>query len=139
MSQLRESIWAVNTDTITLIDIILRLNAFGNKMSEEFDIEYCYEGNMPPEQRIHPNTGLHVYRILQEAINNAFKHSNAKRIELSFVPLQTFVVTDNGVGIASKETESYGLKNMAARAEEINAKFEIIALSNGTQVRLQLQ
>jgi signal transduction histidine kinase len=138
MGQLRESIWAVNTEQITLFDIVLRLNALGSKMSKEYGIEYSFDGAKPPTQSINPNVSLHIYRILQEAINNAFKHSEASKIILSYNN-NTFTVHDDGVGITQKATESYGLINMQERAKEINAELEIKQANKGTVITLKLK
>ena len=47
-------------------------------------------------------TAIHVYRIAQEALNNAVKHGKATQLQISLIQNQataTLTIRDNGVGI----------------------------------------
>ncbi len=82
----------------------------------------------------------HLYRIAQEAVNNAIKHGNAQR--LSIVLDQdgdtiTVSVRDNGIGFPDflPETVGMGLRTMRYRAALIGATLSILkAPSGGTRV-----
>ena len=69
----------------------------------------------------------HLYRIAQEAINNARKHGEAERILITLrnAPSQgiTLTIRDNGVGIPRKmpKKKGLGMKSMNHRANEIGA------------------
>jgi two-component system, LuxR family, sensor kinase FixL len=72
----------------------------------------------------------HLYRICQEAVNNAIKHSSATHvnIELNQDGHQLLLaVRDNGTGIASTAPidGGMGLRIMAFRAQMINATLNI--------------
>jgi signal transduction histidine kinase len=59
-----------------------------------------------------PTTRLHLYRIAQEALNNAIKHGKASRVVLSLEvdsSLGTLRIQDNGVGFNSEATAETGL------------------------------
>jgi PAS domain S-box-containing protein len=62
----------------------------------------------------------HLYRIAQEAVHNALKHSHATRIELELVPQPDSVelrVRDNGVGFPTTAgSRGLGMHTMAQRA-----------------------
>ena len=72
-----------------------------------------------------------LYRIGQEAVNNALRHSKAKQIEISFheVPDGKAVlrVSDDGVGfcVGTEANEGMGLRTMNYRADLISAVLEI--------------
>ena len=71
--------------------------------------------------------GAHLYRIVQEAVNNAITHGRAKRIELGFVchdDHDTFTIKDDGTGMRPRETgrQGIGLQTMAFRARVIGAR-----------------
>ena len=72
-----------------------------------------------------------LFRIAQEAINNAAKYANARTVEISFVqkPEQVhLVIADNGCGfetIQLLETGGYGLKIMRERAEAVDAELKV--------------
>ncbi len=58
------------------------------------------------------SAATHLYRIAQEAINNATRHGHANRIEIALRAegsLATLSVADNGQGLSRTATESPGL------------------------------
>jgi signal transduction histidine kinase len=144
MNQLRQSIWAINSESISVPDIILRLNDYGRKMSNEFLISFKFVGQLNCNIQFSATKGLHIYRILHEALNNAFKHSKAHSIELSFYIDQSdvsFIIIDNGVGISNNiNTYKMGLMNMQARTLDLNGTISFTNLksnvNSGTKVQL---
>lgn len=85
-----------------------------------------------------------VYRIAQEALNNAIKHSEASVITLNFqADKQHFVVTimDNGKGVVlgQNQHDSYGMNSMQERSMIIGANISICnPAEQGTLVRLEV-
>ena len=81
-----------------------------------------------------------VFRIIQEALTNAFRHSNATEVNIQLVSddeSATFSVSDNGKGFSPDigHTNSYGLLNMIDRAEALGGTLEITsAPETGTMV-----
>lgn len=82
-----------------------------------------------------------VYRIFQEVVNNALKHSGASAIHITLKtePHFELVITDNGKGFdlddKNMNKPGLGLKNIVKRAEIINFKVKIDAVpSKGTTV-----
>jgi PAS domain S-box-containing protein len=72
----------------------------------------------------------HLYRIVQEAINNAVKHGNAKNIFVSLKPAGdrfALTVTDDGAGFSEKTKKSggMGLHIMKYRASVLDAALEV--------------
>lgn len=82
----------------------------------------------------------HLYRIAQEAINNAIKHGRAKGIDISLNGVNetiTLSILDNGVGIADKRSSGpgMGLRIMKYRADLIGATLRIApGKGQGTEV-----
>lgn len=75
---------------------------------------------------------LAVYRITQELLNNAFKHSKATYIEVvfNFTENLYLIVEDNGIGIDPKQMEesgrkSLGLFNIQSRVQLLSATVTI--------------
>ena len=84
-------------------------------------------------------TATHVYRIAQEALNNALKHSKASRLEVSLLQdgtTVTLTARDNGIGLSlpAAQSEGMGLRNMRYRASMINGSFNISAGKHGGTV-----
>ena len=84
-----------------------------------------------------PLTGTNLFRIAQEAVHNAVKHSDATRITLKLTAERdalTMEITDNGRGIAAHEYKEGGLgmNSMRYRASVMNATLHIGAMSGGS-------
>ena len=90
-----------------------------------------------------------VYRILQEALNNVAKHSEADRVHINIVKFGNELklnVQDNGCGFDYETISSnpspmsgYGLSNMRDRAEICGGKLEVASKPGaGTTIQLTL-
>ena len=72
----------------------------------------------------------HLYRIVQEAINNAVKHGKARRIHISLKPAGdqfALAVRDDGIGFSNetKKSGGMGLHIMKYRAGVLDATLEV--------------
>ncbi|HEY5993299.1 MAG TPA: cache domain-containing protein [Gallionellaceae bacterium] len=79
-----------------------------------------------------PMTNTNLFRIAQEAVHNAVKHSGAKKISIRLAATQDSLVveiSDNGRGIGSQpelDTKSgLGMRTMQYRASLLNAHLHI--------------
>jgi signal transduction histidine kinase len=98
-------------------------------------------------QRLTPERELAIYRIVQEALNNAIKHAHAQRVEVKLIFEADLWVSigDNGVGFsvpdraeALTELGHFGLIGLRERAELIGGRLTITSSSRGTSVELRL-
>lgn len=92
---------------------------------------------------VETSAGVHIYRVLQEAMNNVSRHSGAREawIRLKFSPeLLELEVEDHGKGfIAEKTQRGIGLVAMRERAELIGGALSVSPRpQGGTLVRLQV-
>ncbi len=85
----------------------------------------------------------HLFRIVQEAVNNALRHAQARhvRVELSQAAGEaTVLVLDDGVGFDVERAisrQGFGLESMQQRAQLIGARIDWLARpGQGTQVLL---
>ena len=80
------------------------------------------------------------YRIVQEALNNVVKYSNAKEVKLELLQTTSFIevsVRDNGVGFEVDQVTAnhFGLRIMRERADSIGAELRIVSeIGQGTHV-----
>ena len=95
------------------------------------------------EHDIHDRkVATHLFRIAQESINNALKHSGAQSIELRYGREgdSFFIeVLDDGTGIPPGEDriEGVGLRSMRYRARMLNGRLTVAPRTpNGTRVRI---
>ncbi len=84
----------------------------------------------------------HLFRIAQEAVNNALKHSRAKRIILSLARGADGLelsVADNGRGFTPAKGRGMGLQVMQHRASVIGAELTVETKpGQGTTIRCRL-
>lgn len=106
------------------------------------DIEVSFVDHLPDNDAHHDeDVEFGFFRIAQEAIHNAFKHSGASHInvELSFQnDTMTLSVQDNGCGLEKRKSRNQGgIFNMQTRAALFGARFEINPVSpSGTLIHL---
>ncbi|GGI16543.1 sensor histidine kinase [Gottfriedia solisilvae] len=111
-----------------------------NHISIQFD--YC--GNN--ERRLDTKLEVAIFRLIQEAVQNACKHANPSTVIVKIEFLRNKInvlVRDDGVGfnIESGEKEnSFGLVGMKERVELLNGDFKIDSKLNfGTTIRITLE
>ncbi len=106
-------------------------------------VNACIQGE---PTRITGQAAIHCFRIVQEALNNAAKHSGSTtaRVELNFEGTDrlTITVSDSGCGLPVKKARTkpgLGLIAMQERAEILQAKLHIHSpQTGGTTVRLSM-
>jgi signal transduction histidine kinase len=84
--------------------------------------------------RLRPEVEAELFRITQEAMNNAIKHSQASAVEVHcqvYAPAARITIIDNGRGMQQSRTDSHGLKIMRERARLINAELAITTNPTG--------
>lgn len=143
MDQLRESIWAINSEQISLSELMSRWKLFVAQMTESnpgLNITVTRTGD---DYIFKPTIAIEVHRIIQEAINNAVKHSNGNQIEVHISNSGDHLritVHDNGTGFNANEEKAghYGMSNMKERVKIIGARLEITSSSTGTVITLEL-
>lgn len=87
---------------------------------------------------------MHVYRIIQEALNNINKYAKATKITLRLEVENhnlKLLIVDDGIGFNVKKAKNgIGLKNMYSRTQAINGKLEIFSEKNeGTTIKLKVK
>jgi signal transduction histidine kinase len=94
------------------------------------------------ESRLTSEAEIAIFRIVQEALSNIWRHANAKQasIELHYLPQLVQVrIRDDGKGFAAGEQFGMGLSGMRERALLIGADLTITSSPhNGCTVELSL-
>jgi signal transduction histidine kinase len=92
-----------------------------------------------------PRPTLQVFRILQEAVVNAMKHSGGRHISVFVEPqagrpnLASIRIVDDGAGMQDDAGRGRGLASMSKRAESFGARIEWKAAApTGVEVVLHL-
>ncbi len=88
-------------------------------------------------------TKIHIYRIIQETLQNIYKHAQAKLVKISFdIKNSVFCLTisDDGSGFdVNKAKTGIGIKNIKSRVSEIKGDLSINSEKNkGTTIVIKV-
>jgi len=141
ITSLRDTIWAFNKESITLTGISDRIKIYIQKIQPSYpQIQISVEENISTEKKLSPVQALHVFRIIQEALNNALRHSNCNSVVINIISNNDFAkisIEDNGSGFDFETVQhaGNGLMNMKTRATEAGFILSIEKIiPNGTRV-----
>jgi signal transduction histidine kinase len=84
--------------------------------------------------RVSRDASIHLYRVVQEALNNVARHSGSKQAEVRLASgpeTITVEVEDFGAGFRDSGRPGLGLVSMRERAEMMGGRIEFIEGSNG--------
>ncbi|MEP1486872.1 MAG: sensor histidine kinase [Algibacter sp.] len=124
--------------TMAINAMIYEINASTDLFFSEV-IEYI-DGNLSKKSE------LHLFRIIQETLNNIVKHSEAKSVKINIQKAKQTIevfISDNGKGfnMNRQQTEgmSLGMKTIEERAKIINTNLRIESnLGKGTVMTLSI-
>ena len=111
-------------------------------VEKQTGIDISYEKSGTPFT-VDGSAGVHVYRILQEGLNNVARHSEARQawVRLRFEPtVLQLEVEDHGKGLSNNGARpGIGLVGMRERAELLSANLQFSQpAEGGTLVRLRV-
>ncbi|HET7750131.1 MAG TPA: ATP-binding protein [Terriglobales bacterium] len=111
-------------------------------VEKQTGVDISYEKSGTPFA-VEGSAGVHVYRVLQEALNNVARHSGARQawVRLRFEPESLQLeVEDHGKGLSNNGArQGIGLVGMRERAELLGASLQFSQpLEGGTLVRLRV-
>jgi signal transduction histidine kinase len=141
ITSLRDTIWAFNKESITLAGISDRIKTYTQKIQPAYpQIEISIEENINKEKKLSPVQALHIFRIVQEALQNALRHSNSNKVIIKFFSndeLTNISVEDDGNGLDPEMVQNAGngLINMKTRAAESGYKISFEKnIPSGTKI-----
>ena len=132
------------------------LHLFGFAEAVENHLERAVRDSVPPPSgvlvdetdgaidRLQGPIAVTLFRIVQEAVNNAVSHAGARRIVMRLSAARgqiVLTVTDDGRGLGgARRQDGMGIDNMRTRARLIGARFGLGAGpgGSGTTVRVAL-
>lgn len=146
ITSLRETVWALKKETYTAEDCLVRIRNFIQPLTKYYQqISFSIEGEAPSGLVLHYVKALNAVRIVQEAVANSIKHSNAKTIFINSVATKdkkwNLIVQDDGMGFNVAELKTSekgnGLNNMEQRAAEAGFDFSVHSVLNkGTTINI---
>lgn len=120
------------------------LKDFCRSMQVSSGIEIVYQ-QFGEDRKLNSQAEINIYRIVQELVNNALKHSGAEQIIVQLTKSDrktTITVEDNGRGFDTKimgVKKGAGLSNIKNRINYFNGVLDIVSdPGNGTSVSIEL-
>jgi signal transduction histidine kinase len=144
--ELRDTIWAMNKDGISIKELQSRIANFIEKAKHSHptvDMVLLTDEHEQWNNRFTGLQGLNIFRVVQEAIINALKYAHPNKIEIHIrkrAEGSEFVVRDDGDGFVESEVEpGNGLANMRKRTSELGGNLMIeSSLGKGTVISFLL-
>jgi PAS domain S-box-containing protein len=136
VAQARDLARGLNPVELDGIGLIGALDTLASNIQAIFRLTCAFRCNHRAF-RLPAEVETHLYRIAQEAVQNAVKHGRARRI---FVTLSlgsgqgTLAIRDDGVGIPPNYGAGNGMHTMNYRARLIGASLWMQALRRGTRL-----
>lgn len=138
-----DAVWAVSPHNDSLKNLVMRMEAYAASLLGAAHITFkidCDE-NLYHAQ-LEMNHRKNLFLIYKEAIHNILKYAHATHVNISIIKKSNklqMVIADDGKGI-DKNKNPYngnGIKNMKARAEELNGSFEVVSsAAQGTRIEV---
>ncbi|QTN38673.1 tetratricopeptide repeat protein [Cryomorphaceae bacterium] len=140
VDDLRNTVWAMNRDQLNSQELLTRLEQGVRRLPEGLGatrVEFAHEG----EARILPQAvGLAIYRMTQEALNNALKYASAQHISVSIAIAEkiSFRVSDDGSGFdPAAVARGSGLEGMQRRADRHGLSYALESeIGSGTTIEM---
>lgn len=128
LGEIGQRIYPVHLNKVGLVASIKSLCHEYDKL---YDIYFSIELDESAERFLDHTQQLHVYRIVQEVLNNVIKHSRAEAVKLSLCSKTgqfCLEIRDNGIGFNVQEmlknNTRLGLDSIRYRAELIRAQID---------------
>jgi signal transduction histidine kinase/ligand-binding sensor domain-containing protein len=147
----RDAVQGLRSSTAVTNDLALAINTLGEELAGVGTNAHAAEFHVVVEgtpRDLHPIMRDEVYRIAGEALRNAFRHAEARRIEVEIRYDERefgLRVRDDGKGIDSKLLNNderpghYGMRGMRERAKLLGGKMAVWSeLDSGTEVDLSI-
>ena len=120
-----------------LVESLVRRN---RTMARGYEISLEVKEGLPKTSL--GNTGTEVLRVIQEALTNARRHSEATSVQMTLSKDGEDLVAevaDDGHGFEPGTTPGVGIKSMRERAAALGGKLEVASeVGQGTRVRLRV-
>jgi len=139
LRELRISIWAMKEEKGQLDKLIIKLNEYKHQIQKTIQSPRIHVlNNIEEPVVLNSLQMLNLFRISQEAVQNAIKHAEATQVQIIFdVAENGFImqITDDGRGFnLQKCIAGEGIKNMKYRCENTGGVFVIFSSDKGTNI-----
>jgi signal transduction histidine kinase len=143
-TEIRKISHDLNADFISGSSFIDIIKTLIETQTKAYELEYTFEEDHDINWEDVPNKAkIHIYRMLQETMQNIYKHANANHIKISFQLKNNVIliaIEDDGSGFnVSKARKGIGLKNIDSRVRDVGGTAEVFSkIDIGTIIKITI-
>lgn len=130
LSETRSIAYNLMPKAITDYGLVVALKNLIQDLQDSTEIEFTFNYNCKNMQ-LNDRAEVNIYRILQEIISNAVRHSECSQIFITLKKTNDILqltVEDNGIGIkldSEHEEQGLGLRSIKTRVKSLNGTLKI--------------
>ena len=141
LTEIRHSVSTLRSDPLQGKSLIIALETLCRKFQRQISGEFVYD--LQIVAAVKSEVGVTVYRLVQEALTNVVKHSQANHITLRIqadFDVLWLMIEDDGVGFdPAQKATGFGLTSMQERAFAMGGRLSIVtAPGQGCQLSVKL-
>ncbi|MEY8850044.1 tetratricopeptide repeat protein [Psychroserpens sp. XS_ASV72] len=134
----------LNTDFVSgsgFTDIVSELI---DKQTKAYQLEYAFDYDDDISWELVSNKDkINIYRIIQEAMQNIYKHAEASKIKISIASKNNVIlvsIEDDGKGFdVNKSKKGIGIKNINSRVNELDGTVDFDSeINKGTVITIKV-
>ncbi len=122
LNRIREISFDLMPNSLLRKGLFMAIKEFIGYLNNTSGINYIFNGD--PNTNLSEQRSINIYRIIQEIVHNAIKHSGATELKIDLETIKNNLVlrvADNGIGFdynkESKDTIGFGLRSLLSRTE----------------------
>lgn len=124
--------------------LITAIQEFVHQMNQVQTMKIQFDTNL--EEEIDQQTGVHIFRMIQEIVQNTLKHAHANTLQIQLMRSSNEVLLrtkDDGKGFdyaaILKSHKGVGLQSLKLRTDLLHGKFTVNSVAqSGTQLEIQI-
>lgn len=148
LTEIRKIIFDLRPMTLDDLGLVAAVEQFLEKFENRFGVKVDFEF-MGNECRLNKHAEASMFRIIQESLNNVYKHAHVKKAKLKLVYTFeniTMIIEDKGCGFITEslktekdKAECYGVMGMKERVKLLKGQFSLQSQPGcGTKLRIML-
>ena len=138
---MREMMWSLNSDNDNLQNFVNYTINYAEMFFRKSEIKLNIKKTDIKNKPISAEVRRNLFLCIKEALNNIYKHSNAKNAFLTFTQDKkafSIKISDDGIGIQNKKPGGNGLFSMENRINGICGSFEMLPLEQGSLINIKI-
>ncbi len=139
ISELRSLSKSLDTQYLQQFDLIENLTTEIKRINSSLvlEIHFAHSGKLT----LTAEEQIILFRVIQEALQNAIKHAEAKNINIEIVSGQqhiTITIADDGKGFEPISSDGLGIRNMKYRTKSLGGSITWNNPAKGSLITIQL-